>query len=100
MLRLCPIGKHNRNGRENLHIYVIVIALFDSLLRIPAITFNLTKKFVIHHHLGFAIGMVFQVNEATIAKLLTPSWHFLRDDVRMNVNLLHEGKDMKLKYRV
>jgi hypothetical protein len=65
---------------------MLVIAIPYTSFSIPAIILYLPEELVILHHPGAARFMMFQMNEAAIAKALAPTGHFAGHNMGVDVN--------------
>jgi hypothetical protein len=81
-----PVAKQYRDGGEHLHVYLMMIAIPDPGFRIPTIILDLPEELVILHHPGAAWFMMFQMNEAAIAKAFAPTGHFAGHNMGVDVN--------------
>jgi hypothetical protein len=45
-----PVAKHYRDGAKHLHINMVVVALGNACLRIPAIGLYFTEELIVYHH--------------------------------------------------
>lgn len=61
-------------------------AFFESLRRIPAVTFNFSEEGIVHHHARAAGLVVLQLHKLAIAKFLLPFGQVFGNDVGVDVD--------------
>ena len=86
MFGFCPVAKHHRDGANYLNINMMMSAFFESLFRIPAITFDFAEERIVHHHSCAAGFVVLELNKFSVAKFLFPAGEVFWDDVCMYVD--------------
>ena len=92
VFRLCPVVEHDRYGREYLHIYMCMLAFFQSSGSIPAVRLYFAEELIVLHHACAAGLVMFEMNEPAIAKLFAPARKMLGNNVGVDVNLHCEPK--------
>ena len=93
ILRVGPIVKKHRDGRQHLHLHPLPVAVVDALFGAPAVGLHFAEELVVYHHACAAVLMVVELDEPAIAKTLRPMGEFLRYDMGMNVDFPHRVAD-------
>ena len=86
VLRLGPVVKEYRHGRQDLTMHPVHRAFAQPNLRIPAIVLNFPEKAIVHHHPGTTGAVVVQGNKSAVAKSLSPRRESLRQNMGVNIN--------------
>src|SRR5579885_2366667 len=97
IIRLGPVAEHDRNSREYLNLYVLRIAFFHSLCRIPAVALDFAEELsIIAQHASPARLVMIEGNEPTVAEFLFPAWQILWQDMGVNGDSLQRHSSLPL----
>lgn len=64
-----PVTEHDRNGREDLNVHAVIVAILDASGGRPATVVDLAKVPAVHHHLRAARGAVIEGDPPPVAVL-------------------------------